>query len=150
MKQAAVFVFSALVAIPCLAQNLSSDMQKVGGEKGAGVVVPFFYSANDNPYNLTSRMLLLTNAEIVKIDRDSTGKPYLLLDESGQTYRIRSFPDGKYKVGEMIRPLILVKGISELNMDGKPSYLWFSTNAVTRKQLLQHEGSTLALLYPLK
>lgn len=147
MKHAAVFSLSVALALPCLSQTVADPKQAVGG---GGSYARIGGAAKKNPYNLLPNMLALTNAQVVSIAKDTAGQPYLQLEEAGQTYQIRNFPQGKYQAGHALGPVILVKGVSELRTDGRRSYLWFGTNAVTQEQVRRHEASTLALLYPLQ
>lgn len=147
MKHAAVFSLSVALALPCLGQTVADPKQAVGG---GGSYARIGGSPKDNPYNLLPNMLALTNARVVSIAKDTSGQPFLQMEEGGQTYRVRNFPEGKYQAGSPLRPVILVKGVEDLRSDGRRTYLWFGTNAVTQDQVRRHEASTLSLLYPLK
>jgi hypothetical protein len=146
MKFATVFTLSALVTCLSYGQTVADPKQNVGG---GGSYARIGGAAKKNPYNLLPNMLALTNARVVSIAKDTAGQPYLQLEEAGQTYQIRNFPEGKYQAGHALGPVILVKGISQTRTDGRRSYLWFGTNAVTQAQVTRHESSALALLYPL-
>ena len=147
MKFATAFTLSALLTCLSHGQTVADPKQAVGG---GGSYARIGGAAKDNPYNLLPNMLALTNAQVVSIAKDTSGQPYLKLEEAGQTYQIRNFPEGKYHAGHALGPVILVKGISQTRTDGRRSYLWFGTNAVTQEQVNSHEASAFSLLYPLK
>ena len=146
MKHVAVFSLSVALALPCLGQTVADPKQSVGG---GGSFTRIGGAPKKNPYNLLPNMLALTNARVVTIAKDPSGQPFLQLEEGGQTYRIRNFPEGQYQAGAKLSPVILVKGIEKLRTDGRRSYLWFGTNTVTQEQVNGHEASALSLLYPL-
>lgn len=136
------------VAVGAQAQVISDSKQSVGGG-GRYTQVPFYIPTSSEPTGMPHGMAWLKEAEIISINKDLAGKPYLLLDQGGQTYRIRGFPDGTYKAGEKIKNLYLVRGKEDETLNGRLPYLWFSTNVVTRDQILRHEMSALGALYPI-
>jgi len=136
----------ALAALPCHAQTVRDGKQAVGG---GGQATRIGGALKDNPYNLLPNMVALTNAQVVRIQKSPSGQPALILEEGGQAYQIRNFPEGTYTHAARIGPVILVKGIDQLRENDRRTYLWFGTNAVTQEQVTRHESSALALLYPL-
>jgi len=146
MTKIATVLAMALASLPCHAQVISDSKQKVGG---GGQATRIGGAPKDNPYNLLPNMLAITNAQVVRIQKSPSGQPALILEEGGQTYQIRNFPEGTYTQAARIGPVILVKGIDQLRENDRRTFLWFGTNAVTQEQVTRHESSTLALLYPL-
>jgi hypothetical protein len=146
IQQAAVLVLC--LAAAANAQVVSDRLQSVGGG-GRSAQVALYVPVNGEPTGMPRRMVWLKEAGIVSISKDQAGKHYLLLDEGGQTYRIRGFPDGTYKASDKIRSLFLVRGTEDPALGGRVSFLWISTNTVTREQLLRHEMSATSALYPL-
>ena len=144
----------ATVLVLCLrlagqAQVVTEGLQSVGGG-GRSTQVALYVPVNGEPTGMPRRMVWLKEAEIVSISKDQAGKPYLLLDQGGQTYRIRGFPEGTYKAKDKITSLFLVRGTEDPALNGRTPFLWLSTNTVTREQLLRHEMSAMGALYPLE